>query len=173
MAIRPIVLYGHPTLREKSQAVNAIDQETKTLVADLIATLKEAEGLGLAANQIGAAKRVFIVNLAPIDPTQSVHVFINPRIIETSGECELEEGCLSFPGIYEYITRPEKVTVRATDADGVYFERQADGMLARVILHENDHIDGKLFIDHLSSMARQLLSGKLKKLRASGATNAA
>lgn len=175
MAVRPIVLYGHPALREKSQAiepVQPIDQETKNLVADLTATLENADGLGLAANQIGIAKRVFIVNLSPIDPVETVRVFINPEISSSDSECELEEGCLSFPDMYEYVTRSERITVRARDAGGNEFTLEADGMLARVILHENDHLDGKLFIDHLSSMTRQLMSGKLKKLRAEGVASA-
>ena len=174
MAVRSIVLYGHPALRKKSQAikpVQPIDRETKKLVADLIATLDNAEGLGLAANQLGVAKRVFIVNLSHIDPAETFRVFINPEIFSKDGECELEEGCLSFPDMYEYITRPERIKLRARDAGGNEFTLEADGMLARVILHENDHLDGKLFIDHLSSITRQLMSGKLKKLRAEGAAS--
>lgn len=175
MAVRPIVLYGHPALREISRAiepVQPIDQETKNLVADLTATLGKAEGLGLAANQLSVAKRVFIVNLSHFDPVETVRVFINPEIISSDGECELEEGCLSFPDMYAYVTRPERIKIRARDAEGNEFTLEADGMLARVILHENDHIDGKLFIDLLSSMTRQLMSGKLKKLRAEGVASA-
>lgn len=169
MAVRPIVLYGHPVLREKSAEVDRIDQETKDIVADMIATLKDAQGLGLAANQIGLAKRIFLVDMSGIDPDEDVRVFINPVILETSGETEYEEGCLSFPDIYETITRAETVKIRALNLDGEEYELQADGMLARVILHEYDHIEGKLFIDYFSPMAKQLISGKLRKLKAASA----
>ncbi len=169
MAVLPIVLYGNPVLREKSRAVEAIDRSTKDFVADLIATLKDAEGLGLAANQVGVANRIFLVDLSPLEPSEEIRVFINPQIIETSGELEYEEGCLSFPEMFHLITRPEFVTIRATDLSGEEFEIKADGILARVILHENDHIDGKLFIDYITPMAREMISGKLKKLKAASA----
>ncbi|MFQ5607397.1 MAG: peptide deformylase [Candidatus Zixiibacteriota bacterium] len=169
MAVRPIVLYGHPALREKSAEVDRVDQETKDIVADMIATLKDAQGLGLAANQIGLAKRIFLVDMSGIDPDEDVRVFINPVILETSGETEYEEGCLSFPDIYETITRAATVKIRALNLDGEEYELQADGMLARVILHEYDHIEGKLFIDYFSPMAKQLISGKLRKLKAASA----
>lgn len=169
MAVREIVLYGDPTLREKSQPVTVIDQETKDLVADMIATLKDAQGLGLAANQVGVATRIFLTDLSSMDPNEDVRVFINPVILETSGEAEFEEGCLSFPDIYETITRAEGVRIRAQNLDGEEYELQADGILARVILHEYDHIEGKLFIDYFSPMAKQLISGKLKKLKAASA----
>jgi len=129
-------------------------------------TLKKAEGLGLAAVQVGETKRVFILNLAAVDITKTLRVYINPEIIQTSGEVEYEEGCLSFPGIYQKITRSEKVTVRAFDPDDQEFEHEADGIAARAIQHEFDHLEGKLFIDHLSTISRSLLKGRLKKLAA-------
>jgi peptide deformylase len=168
VAVLPIVLYGNPVLREKSLPVT-IDQSTKDFVADLIATLKDAQGLGLAANQVGRASRIFLADLSPLEPAEDVRVFINPQIVETSGSAEFEEGCLSFPDIFYRITRPEFVTVRATDINGEDFEIKADGMLARVILHEYDHIDGKLFIDFFTPMAKEMISGKLKKLKAASA----
>lgn len=165
MATRPIVFYGDPVLREKCEKIEKIDREVKDLVANLIATLKNAQGLGLAAPQLGETKRVFIVDLSAIDLTESVRVFINPEIVETSGEVVLEEGCLSFPGIFQKISRPEKVKIKATDHDGKEFMLEADGMLARAILHEYDHLDGKLFIDYFSSLSRTLIKGKLSKLK--------
>lgn len=165
MAVRSIVLYGDPVLRKKAQPIVSVDQGVKDLVADLIATLTDAQGLGLAANQIGVARRVFLVDLSPLEPDEKMRVFINPEILETSGEFDYEEGCLSFPGIYERIVRPQYVRVRAIDETGNEFEMEADGVLARVILHENDHLDGKLFVDYLSPMVRSLISGKLKKLK--------
>jgi peptide deformylase len=164
VAERPIVIYGDPILREVSQPVKEIDREIKDLVADMIATVKKARGLGLAAVQVGVLKRLFIVDLSLVDISESLRVFINPEIVETSGEVEMEEGCLSFPGLYQKIVRPAKVKVRATDLDGNRFEMEADGLVARAILHEYDHLEGKLFIDYLSPLARTMLKGRLKKL---------
>ena len=166
MATRPIVIYGDPVLREKAEPVKEIDRETKNLVDDMIATIQEANGLGLAAPQVGVSKRIFIADLSALDLAESIRVFINPEILEKSGEVVLEEGCLSFPGIYQKISRPEMVKVRATDREGNLFEMEASGMMARAILHEYDHLEGKLFIDYLSSVSRALIKGKLKKLSA-------
>jgi peptide deformylase len=166
VAERPIVIYGDPVLREVSQPVEQIDRDVKDLVSDMADTLKSARGLGLAASQVGAAKRLFIVDLSAIDINGSLKVFINPEIIETDGEIEMEEGCLSFPDMYLKITRPERVKVRATDLEGNRFEMTADGILARAIQHEYDHTQGKLFIDHLSPLARTLIKGRLRKLAA-------
>ncbi|MEW6015605.1 MAG: peptide deformylase [Candidatus Zixiibacteriota bacterium] len=166
MAVRPIVLYGDPVLREKAQPVEKIDRKIKNLVADMIATLKHANGLGLAAPQVGESFRIFIIDISALDLTESVRVFINPEILETSGEVVMEEGCLSFPGIYQKVQRAERVRVRATDLEGKEFTLSASGMLARAILHEYDHLEGKLFIDYISPVSRALLSGKLRKLAA-------
>ena len=166
MAERPIVIYGDPVLREVTQPVGEIDREVKDLVSDMVDTLKSARGLGLAASQVGAAKRLFIVDLTAIDVNGSLKVFINPEIVETEGEIEMEEGCLSFPDMYLKITRPERVKVRATDLDGNRFEMSADGVSARAILHEYDHTQGKLFVDYLSPLARTLIRGRLRKLAA-------
>ncbi len=164
--MRQIVTYGNDVLRKKAAPVQEIDQEIKDLVADMIATLKDANGLGLAAPQVGEAKRIFIVDLSPVDLTEDVRVFINPEIIEASGEITMEEGCLSFPGIFQKLTRPQRIRVKATDLTGSEFELEADGILARAILHEYDHLDGKLFIDYLSSLSRAMLSGRLRRLAA-------
>lgn len=166
MAERPIVIYGDPVLREATEPVDEINQEIRDLVSDLVDTLKKAKGLGLAASQIGTAKRLFIVDLSAVDINETLKVFVNPEIIESSGEIELEEGCLSFPELYLKITRPERVTVRATDLEGNQFELTTDGMVARAILHEYDHTLGKLYIDHLSPLARTMIKGRLRKLAA-------
>ncbi|RME23616.1 MAG: peptide deformylase [Candidatus Zixiibacteriota bacterium] len=165
MAERPIVIYGDPVLREVSAPINAIDHEVKALVSDMVDTLKAAQGLGLAAVQVGVPVRLFIVDFSAIDIADSLKVFINPKILETSDETvEMEEGCLSFPGIYEKIVRPAEVRVQATELDGTRFELSLSGLAARAVLHEYDHIEGKLFIDRMSSITRALLKGKLKKL---------
>ncbi|MFH1687406.1 MAG: peptide deformylase [bacterium] len=164
MAQRRIVTYGDPVLREKSEAVEIINQEIKDLVSDLADTLKKAKGLGLSAVQIGVLKRVFIVDLSALDITETVRVFINPEIIAAKGEIEIEEGCLSFPGIYQKLIRPQEVTVRATGLDGEEFEVTGTGMAARAFLHEYDHLEGVLFVDHMSPISRTLLRGRLRKL---------
>ena len=164
MAERPIVIFGDPVLREVSRPVKQVDQAVKDLVADMVAALKKAKGLGLAAIQVGVLQRLFIVDLSAVNIAEPLRVFINPEIIETSGEVEIEEGCLSFPGLYQKIIRPANVKVRATGIDGNRFELNATGMAARAILHEYDHLEGKLFIDYLSPLARTMIKGRLRKL---------
>nr|MBN2278198.1 peptide deformylase [candidate division Zixibacteria bacterium] len=165
MAVRPIVVYGNPVLETEAREIREISPEVKNLVSDMIDSLKNQHGLGLAAPQVGVSLRIFIVDLSAIDITETVKVFINPEIIETSGEVVMEEGCLSFPGIFQRISRPEYVKVRATDLDGKVFTLEASGMLARAIQHENDHLNGVLFVEYFSTLARTLVQGKLKKLK--------
>ena len=159
------MLYGDPVLREKCIPIGEINREVKDLVAEMVATLKKAGGLGLAASQTGVAVKIFIVDLSSVDLAESIKVFINPHILETSGEVTMEEGCLSFPGIYQDIVRPERVTVKATGLDGKEFTLEATGILARAIQHENDHLAGILFIDHFPPLSRALIRGKLSKLK--------
>jgi len=164
VAERPIVVYGDPVLREVSTPVNPTDPETVDLVSDLIDTMRKAKGLGLAAVQIGITKRVFVVDLSALDASQSPTAFINPEIVDVDGQIEIEEGCLSFPGIYQKIVRPAKLIMRAYNLRGEEFEVEATGMLARALLHESDHLEGKLFVDRMSPLTRTMLRGKLKKL---------
>ncbi len=165
MAERKIVTYGTPVLRDPSEKIETIDQEVKDLVSEMSGTLRKAKGLGLSAVQIGVLKRVFIVDLSAVDITETLRVFINPEILEISGEqVEMEEGCLSFPGLYRKITRAEKVRVKAMDLDGKEFVISASGWAARAIQHEYDHLEGTLFIDRMSPMTRTLLKGRLKKM---------
>ncbi len=164
MSERRIVIYGEAVLREVSEAVDEINQQVKDLVSDLVDTLKKAKGLGLSAVQIGVLKRVFIVDLSAVDLTETLRVFINPEILETNGEAEMEEGCLSFPGIYQKIVRPAVVKVKATDLEGREFVLETTGMAARAILHEYDHLEGKLYVERMTPLTRTLLKGRLKKL---------
>ncbi len=165
MAVQPIVIYGNPVLREASQPVENINQKIKDLVSDMVDTLKKANGLGLSAVQIGVLKKIFIVDLSAIDINATLKVFINPEIIEKSEELvEMEEGCLSFPGIYQKISRSAKVKIKALDLNGKEFTMEAEGLLARAFLHEYCHLKGELFIDLISPMARTMLRSKLKKL---------
>ena len=164
MSERRIVIYGEAVLREVSEAVDEINQQVKDLVSNMVDTLKKAKGLGLSAVQIGVLKCVFIVDLTAVDLTETLRVFINPEILETSGEAEMEEGCLSFPGIYQKIIRPTVVKVKATDLEGREFVLEAKGMAARAILHEYDHLEGKLYIERMTPLTRTLLKGRLRKL---------
>jgi len=165
MAIRQIVRYGDPVLREPTEAVEKIDEEVKALVQDLFDTLRDAKGLGLAAPQIGVSKKVFIVDLSQVDFDAEPLVLINPEIIEKKGESVGKEGCLSFPGLYFNVPRGEHVVIEYTDLEGKRKRIKAYGMTARALQHENDHLDGKLFIDYLSAAQRDLFAGKLKKIK--------
>ncbi len=164
MAIRPIVKYGNPVLREVSKPVDEVTTEIKNLLADMKTTLTEYNGLGLAAVQVGVPVRIFIVDLSAVDITASTTVFINPEILEISGSMDYEEGCLSFPGIYQTLSRPHRVKIRALDENGNEFTRVFEGLAARAILHEYDHLDGVLFIDHFSALSRAIVERKLKRL---------
>jgi peptide deformylase len=152
--IRPILFYPDKRLREPGKEVEVFDAELHQLIEDMAETMYAAPGVGLAAPQIGVSKRLFIVDVATDeDEPSDLRVFINPEITGTEGDTTFNEGCLSFPGIREDIDRAERVTVRALDKDGNPFELEADGLLAIAIQHENDHLDGKLMIDHLSVLA--------------------
>ena len=164
MAERRIVIFGEAVLREVSEAVDEVNQQVKDLVSDLEDTLKKAKGLGLSAVQIGVLKRVFILDLSVVDLTETLRVFINPEIIESEGEAEMEEGCLSFPGIFQRLSRPGRIKVKALDENGEKFVLEAEGIIARAIQHENDHLDAVLFIDHFSALSRALVDRKLKRL---------
>ena len=147
-----ILKLGNELLRQKSEPVKEVNDEIKALINDMFETMDEAEGVGLAAPQVGKLLRLFV-----LESDDNVRrVFINPQIISTSNETwEYEEGCLSIPNVYEKITRPEKVTVQALNEHGKPFTLEADGLLARIILHENDHLDGFLYIDRGDEEFRQ------------------
>jgi peptide deformylase len=165
MAVREIVRYGNPVLRKMSEPVGKIDDEVKALVEDMYTTLRRAKGLGLAAPQVGVNLRVFIIDLTQVDFDAEPLVFINPEIIERQGSEIGEEGCLSFPGLFFEVERAESITVDYTDLDGNLKRMKTSGLLARAVQHENDHLNGKLFIDYLSATQRDLISGRLKKLK--------
>ncbi len=162
--IRPILCYPDKRLREPGQDVEQFDDELHALIEDMAETMYAAPGVGLAAPQIGVSKRMFIIDVATGDDEPSdLRVFINPEIIALEGETTFNEGCLSFPGAHEDVDRAERVTVRALDKAGQPFELEADGLLAIAIQHENDHLDGKLMIDHLSVLRRRLLHRAMTK----------
>ncbi len=158
-------------LRDPGVVVDAFDDELRALVEDLLETMYFAEGIGLAAPQIGASVRVCVLDLRDEDdPEAGRWVFVNPIIVESSSdEDKAPEGCLSIPEMEEVVTRPARVTVRGFDAEGQAIEVEADGLLARAIQHEIDHLDGVLFIDRLSTFKRRALLKKWKKSQKEGA----
>jgi peptide deformylase len=171
MAVRTILHYPDKRLREQAKPVTEFDDELGRLLEDMAETMYAAPGVGLAAPQIGVAKRIFLVDIATGENVPSdLRVFINPEIVETTGEVCNEEGCLSFPGIHEEVWRAERIKVRAQDAKGAPFELEADGFLAVAVQHENDHLNGKLMVDHLSMLRRRLVHRSMMKRAHSEAT---
>ncbi|MBI3203112.1 MAG: peptide deformylase [Myxococcales bacterium] len=170
MAVREILEYPHPALREVAKPVTQVDDEIRRLVDDMAETMYDAPGVGLAAPQIGVGLRVFVIDIASEDEPSELYTFINPEIVATSGTQTWEEGCLSFPGVSEEIKRAEHVTVRALDRDGEPFELEAEGLLAVALQHENDHLNGVLMIDKLNALKKRMMGRKLaKKQRAEDA----
>lgn len=167
--IFPIVMYGDPVLRKRAEDIKK-DTDIKQLVLDMFETMKAANGIGLAAPQIGKAIRLFIADGTSLDDAEEDmsgfrKVFINPQVLEEQGEkWEFEEGCLSIPNIRENVARPEKVKIRYYDEEWNLKEEEYEGMKARIIQHEYDHIEGKLFIDYLSPLKKRMLKGKLSDI---------
>ena len=164
MSVLPIRLYDDPILRQKALEISMVDDSIVKLVQDMFDTLKEAQGLGLAANQVGVLKRVFVVNLSNVKEGESPLAIINPVLIDKSGETIGEEGCLSIPGIYEDVLRAKKVTFKGLDIAGKEITIQAEDLLSRVMQHELDHLNGILFIDHLSKIKKEEIDFKLDKI---------
>jgi peptide deformylase len=163
MALRPIVLYPDPILLKPTETVERIDDEVVSLVGDMIETMHAAPGIGLAANQVGASKRICVVDLSVGETADDLHVFINPRIVEVSGREVAEEGCLSFPDIHLDIERSFVVTVQALGLNGETFSLAAEGLLARAMQHEIEHLEGRVFLQNLSPLKRQLLKRQIDK----------
>lgn len=163
MAIRPIVLYPEPVLLRPTEPVEEVDDEVRELVRDLVETMYDAPGIGLAANQVGVSRRVCVVDLSAGEEPDTLHVFVNPRIVETEGRDKAEEGCLSFPDITVDVERAYKATVEALDLDGEPFVLEAEGLLARAILHECEHLDGQVFLRNVSPLKRELVKKQIKK----------
>jgi peptide deformylase len=166
--IYPIVVYGDPVLKRKTQDIEKGAIDVKELSEDMFETMKAAHGIGLAAPQIGKSLRMFIVDGRPLeedDMMDFVKVFVNPHIIEESGDkWNFEEGCLSIPGIRESISRQPKIKIQYFDENWEAHEEEFDGMKARIIQHEYDHIEGILFTDHISPFKKRLLKGKLTNI---------
>jgi peptide deformylase len=163
--IYPIVAYGDPVLRKKTIPVDPQKMDIKALTADLFETMHKASGVGLAAPQIGKSIRMFVVDASPMEDEKYKEfrsVFINPVILHEDGEpWNFEEGCLSIPGIREEVTRNEKIVIRYFDENWQEYEKEFDGIAARIIQHEYDHVEAVLFTDKLSGFKKRLLKGKL------------
>jgi peptide deformylase len=166
--IHPIVKYGDPVLEAPTQPVEKFDEELQTLVADMFESMYAANGVGLAAPQIGIGKRLAVIDVSVGKNPEAKIVCANPEIIHTEGEQREEEGCLSLPGIRGHVLRPQFVTVRAQDAAGKEFEMRGEGLLARAFCHEIDHLNGVLFIAHLSLLKRDLIKRKIRKMKKAG-----
>lgn len=163
MALLTILEFPDPRLRTKAQPVTVFDAELKQLVADMFETMYAAPGVGLAATQVNEHRQLLVADMS--ENSDQPLVLINPRILEKSGEQVYQEGCLSFPGIYADVERALRIKVAAQDADGQPFELEVEGPLAVCIQHEMDHLVGKLFVDHLSTLKRALLLKRLEKRR--------
>jgi peptide deformylase len=166
MAVRPVVIWPDPRLRQPSVAVGAIDDSVRELYRDLCDSMYAENGLGMAALQLGDPRRMFIVEpkLAGRAETDPPLCFINPEIIEVSDEIQdSEEGCLSFPDIYIKVKRPMRCKVRATGLDGKLFEVEGEALMSRCLLHEHDHLTGKLLVDFVGPLKRQMIKKKLQR----------
>jgi peptide deformylase len=163
MAVLDICKYPHPVLQQKAEPINGIDASLKKLIQDMIETMYQAPGIGLAANQVGRPIRLIVFDVTPREQERNPSVLINPEIIETEGEQIIEEGCLSVPDYYSEVKRKAKVTVQGLNAQGKPVEICGEGVLATVLQHEIDHLDGILFIDRISALKRSLYKKRLQK----------
>jgi peptide deformylase len=161
MAILEILEYPDPRLRTSAKPVKVVDDRVQALIADMLETMYEAPGIGLAASQVDVHQRIIVVDVS--ENRDEPHAFVNPQLELFGCEVETEEGCLSVPGYYELVNRRERIRLNALGRDGKPIEEDFEGMLAVVIQHECDHLDGKLFVDYLSNLKRTRIRRKLEK----------
>ena len=161
MALLPILHYPDPRLHTVAKPVAAVDDRIRRLIKDMAETMYAAPGIGLAATQVDVHERVLIIDIS--ETRDALQAFVNPEIVAASGEAEREEGCLSVPGVFENVTRAERVTVRAQNAQGEPFTLEAEGLLAVCIQHEIDHLEGKVFVEYLSRLKQRRIASRLKK----------
>lgn len=166
--IYPIVKYGNPVLEKSAEPVTEFNDALKQLVEDMFESMYVAKGVGLAAPQIGISKRLAVIDVTFKEDPNARLVLANPEIIHTEGKQTQSEGCLSIPEFREPVTRPNKVTVRAQDIHGKWFEKTGEELLARAFLHETDHLNGKLYMSYLSALKRDLMKRKIRKLAKAG-----
>jgi len=166
--IYPIVKFGNPVLEKKAEIVTVFDDELKKLIEDMFESMYAARGVGLAAPQIGISRRIAVIDVTFKEDPKAKLVLINPEIIHTEGRFKQSEGCLSIPDFRENVTRPRAVTVRAQDEHGKIFELTGEELLARALQHETDHLNGRLYISHISALKRDLIKRKIRKLVKAG-----
>ncbi len=166
--IYPIVKYGNPVLEKPSAPVSVFDDALRKLVEDMFESMYAAHGVGLAAPQIGMSIRLAVIDVTFKEDPKAKLVIANPEIIHTEGRHTQNEGCLSIPEFREPVTRAQKVTIRAQDVNGKWFERTGEDLLARAFLHETDHLKGKLYISHISALKRDFMKRKIRKLMKAG-----
>jgi peptide deformylase len=165
MRTLPIVLLPDPILRQKSSPIERVDEDLRKFAGQMLETMYEAPGIGLAAVQVGEPRRMLVIDLAKEDEPKAPHVFINPEIVDSSsGRSVYEEGCLSIPETFAEVERPAEVTVSYIDLDGNKQEMHASGLMATCLQHEIDHLNGVLFIDHISRLKRDMVIKKFRKL---------
>jgi len=163
MAIREILKIGHPALTKKAAPIEFIDKEIIDLAGDMVETLHAAPGIGLAAPQLDVGKRLIVVDLSVGDDPTRLIILVNPELISQEGVVVCEEGCLSVPDVHEKVARPYKVVVRGSDLEGKTKDVEGEDLLARVLCHEIDHLEGRLFIERLSPLKRALIKKKFRK----------
>jgi peptide deformylase len=163
MAVLSVVYSPHPCLRKKTELVQEITPEIQKLVEDMYETMYQQNGVGLAANQVAISLRIFVMDVS--DNRNQRICAINPELLSSSGTQEDHEGCLSYPGAYDKVTRADKVRFKALDVNGKPYEMEAEGLMARCIQHEIDHLNGMLFVDHLSRLKQDRARKKLEKFR--------
>ena len=163
MAVLEILIIGHPLLTKKAERVGKIDPELVRLAQDMVETMRRAPGIGLAAPQVNVGKRLITVDLSVGENADELIILVNPEILRQEGEVVAEEGCLSVPDIREKVARPYRVLVKGLDLEGKEVEIEGEDMLARVLCHEIDHLEGKLFTDRLSPLKKTLIRKKIKK----------
>jgi peptide deformylase len=166
--IYPIVKFGNPVLEKKAEMVTVFDDELRKLIDDMFESMYAARGVGLAGPQIGISRRIAVIDVTFKEDSRAKLVLINPEIIHTEGRFKQSEGCLSIPDFRENVTRPRAVTVRAQDEHGKIFELTGEELLARALQHETDHLNGKLYISHISALKRDLIKRKIRKLVKAG-----
>jgi peptide deformylase len=166
--IYPIVKFGNSVLEKPAEKVTVFDEELKKLIEDMFESMYAARGVGLAAPQIGISRRIAVVDVTFKEDPNAKLVLINPEIIHKEGRHAQSEGCLSIPDFRENVSRAQVVTVRAQDVTGKLFERTGDDLLARAFQHETDHLNGKLYISHISALKRDLIKRKIRKLVKAG-----
>jgi peptide deformylase len=163
MALLQILLYPDPRLNKQAKPVVSITEDTRKLIKDMVETMYAAPGVGLAATQVDVHERIVVIDVS--EEHNDLKVLINPVLLSADGEEESEEGCLSVPGIYENVTRAERIAVKALDESGKEYKLEADGLLAVCIQHEMDHLQGRVFVEHLSHLKQTRIRAKLKKQR--------